>query len=261
MISIKQRAIRLFQARVICKSLIVKKFKTRYSGAIFGPWWAVATPLILAFSIDIIFSHIFKIDVPNFTLFALSGIIPWLFFQNTVMDVTNSFTADAAILQQGIFPREFIPISCVGANFLSFLIGLIFLLPFFLFSKPQVAKVLPFLIVIFILHLVFIIGIGLFFSTLNVFSNDLTHFLSVGLMLWFWMTPVFYSYKMMAFPYRWICLLNPLTYYTTLYRQVLYDGVVPSFDLLYASFWISVGVFAGGYEFFIKRESELLKKL
>jgi len=261
MISIKQRAIRLFQARSICKGLIIKKFRTRYSGAIFGPWWAVATPLILAFSINIIFTHIFTVDVPNFTLFVLSGIIPWLFFANTVNDVTNSFAADAAILQQGIFPREFIPVACVGANFLSFLISLIFLLPFFLFSKPQIVKVLPFLIVVFILHLIFLIGLGLFFSTLNVFSSDLTHFLSVGLMLWFWITPVFYSLKMLAFPYRWICLLNPLTYYTTLYRQVLYDGVIPSFSIVYASCLISVGVFAGGYEFFIKRESELFKKL
>jgi len=259
--SIKTRAIRPFSARAICKGLIIKKFKTRYSGAIFGLGWAVITPLILAFSIDIIFTHVFKVDVPNFTLFVLSGIIPWLFFANTVMDVTNSFSADSALLQQGVFPREFIPISCVFANFLSFLIGIICLLPIFLIAKPQIIKVLPFLILIFILHLGFLIGLGMIFSTLNAFSSDLMHFLSVGLMLWFWVTPVFYSFQMLAFPYRWFCLLNPMTYYTTLYRQVLFDGIIPSFNIIYAAFLISIAVFFGGYEFFIKRESELFKKL
>lgn len=99
------------------------------------------------------------------------------------MEVTNSFAADSAILKQGIFPREFIPASCVFANSLSFIIGIIFLLPFFFIANPQMIKVLPILVLVFILHLIFLLGLGMIFSALNVFSDDLMHFLSVGLML------------------------------------------------------------------------------
>ena len=258
---VKSRIIKAFRMRAILKGMTVKKFKDKYSRAMFGLWWAVATPLILAFSINIIFTHVFKVDIPNFTLFVLSGIIPWLFFSNTVMDVTNSFTADSAILKQGIFPREFIPVSCVFANSLSFLIGIIFLLPVFLIANPQIIKVLPIFVLVFILHLIFLLGLGMIFSTLNVFSDDLAHFLSVGLMLWFWVTPVFYSLQMLKFPYRWICLLNPLTYYVMLYRQVLYEGNIPSLQLMLISFLISGGFFIGGYYFFIKKEAALFKKL
>jgi len=63
------------------------------------------------------------------------------------------------------------------------------------------------------------------------------------------------------FPYRWMCLLNPLTYYIVLYRQVLYDGRVPSLEFLSIAFLISIISFIGGYWFFIKREPELFKKL
>ena len=259
--SVKSRIIKAFQARTILKGMTVKKFRAKYSGAMFGVWWAVVTPLILAFSINIIFTHIFKVEIPNFTLFVLSGIIPWLFFSNTVMEMTGSFAADSAILKQGIFPREFIPVSCVLANFLSFLIGIIFLLPLFLIANFQIIKVLPFLILIFIFHSVFLIGLGMIFSALNAFHDDLMHFLSVGLMLWFWITPVFYSLEMLSFPYRWICLFNPLTYYVTLYRQVLYEGVMPSFNAIGIAFLISVLFFIGGYWFFIKREPELFKKI
>ena len=256
----KDRIVKAFRARAILKEMVVRKFKAKYSRAMFGLWWVIATPLILTFSIDIIFTHVFKVDIHNFTLFVLSGIIPWLFFTNTIADVTNSFIVDSAILKQGIFSREFIPISCVLANFLSFLIGIIFLLPLFFIANPRIIKVLPFLILIFILHLVFIAGLGLIFSTLNAFYDDLTHFLSVGLMLWFWITPVFYSLRMLTFPYRWLCLFNPLTYYVILYRQVLYEGVAPPLGLICISFLISAVFFAGGYCFFIKREPELFKK-
>lgn len=258
---IKDRIITAFQTRIILKEMVVRKFKAKYSRAMFGVWWAVVTPLILTFSINIIFTHVFKVNIHNFTLFVLSGIIPWLFFSNTVIDVTNSFSADSAILKQGIFSREFIPVSCVLANFLSFLIGIIFLLPLFLIAKFQVIKVLPFLIVVFILHLGFLTGLGMIFSTINAFHDDLMHFLSVGLMLWFWITPVFYSLQMLNFPYRWLCLLNPLTYFVILYRQILYEGVIPSFNLICISFLISVIFFIGGYWFFLKREPELSKKL
>ena len=258
---VKNRIIKAFQTRAILKGMTVKKFRAKYSGAMLGVWWAVATPLILAFSINIIFTHVFKVEIPNFTLFVLSGIIPWLFFSNTIMEMTGSFAANSAILKQGIFPREFIPVSCVFANFLSFLIGIIFLLPLFFIANPRIIKVLPFLILIFILHSVFLVGLGMIFSALNAFYDDLTHFLSVGLMLWFWITPVFYSLQMLNFPYRWICLFNPLTYYVALYRQVLYEGIVPSFNLIGISFLISVVFFIGGYRFFIKREPELFKKL
>jgi len=258
---LKGRIIKAFQARAVLKGMTVNKFKAKYSGAILGLWWAAATPLILAFSINIIFTHVFKVEIPDFTLFVLSGIIPWLFFSNTVMEVTNSFAANSAIAKQGIFPREFIPASCVFANSLIFIIGIIFLLPFFFIANPQMIKVLPILVLVFILHLVFLLGLGMIFSALNAFSDDLMHFLSVGLMLWFWVTPVFYSLQMLKFPYRWICLFNPLTYYIMLYRQILYEGCVPTLQLMLISFLISVVFFTGGYWFFIKKEPALFKKL
>ncbi len=258
---IKDRIIKALQMKAVLKKMVVKKFRAKYSRAIFGIWWAVATPLILAFSINIIFTHVFEVKIPNFTLFVLSGIIPWLFFSNTINEVTTSFTADSAILRQSIFPREFIPASCIFVNSLSFIIGVILLLPFFFIANPQMIKALPFLTLVFLLHLLFLLGLGMIFSTLNAFSDDLMHFLSFGLMLWFWVTPIFYSPQMLKFPYRWFCLLNPLTYYVMLYRQVLYEGNIPSLQLIFIASLVSTLFFIGGYGFFIKREPALFKKL
>lgn len=257
----KQRIKRIFFYRHTLWDMAIRQLKTKYSGSKLGIWWAVITPLILAVSINFIFTKIFKINMPNYTLFVLSGIIPWIFFSNTLSEATNSFIANTSILKQAIFPQEFIPLSSVLANFLNFFIGFIIIFPLFIILKLKVIAVLLFLIFPLISHLLFIIGLSLLFACWNVFSRDMPHLLSIGLMIWFWMTPIFYSLDMLSFPYRWICLLNPMSYYVMLYRQILFKAQIPSLSILGLSFLIGLICFFIGYSIFLKEETELLKRI
>ena len=258
---LKERIKKIYLFRHTLWDMAISQLKAKYSGSKLGIWWAVITPLILAVSINFIFTRIFKIDIPNYTLFVLSGIIPWVFFSNALLEVTNSFTANASILKQAIFPRESIPLSTVLANFLNFLMGFLIILPLFIILEFRVIAVLLFLIFPLIFHLIFIIGLSLLFSCWNVFSKDASHFLSIGLLIWFWITPVFYSLEMLPFPYRWICLLNPMSYYVILYRQVLFEARIPSFSVLSLSFLIGLASLFIGYSVFLKKEAELLKRI
>lgn len=257
----KQRIKKIFFYRRVLWEMTVKQLKLKYSGSRLGIWWAVITPLILAVSINFIFTKTFKINIPNYTLFVLSGIIPWLFFSNTLSEATNSFIANASTLRQAILPREFIPISCVLANFLNFFIGFLILFPLFIILNFKVIMVLGFLAFVLIFHLIFIMGLSLLFSCLNVFSRDVSHLLSIGLMIWFWITPIFYSIEMVPFPYRWICLLNPASYYVILYRRILFQAEIPLFSVLSLSLLISLISLFMGYYVFLKKEAELLKRI
>lgn len=241
--------------------MTIKQLKAKYSGSKLGIWWTIVTPLILAASINFIFNEIFKINIPNYTLLVLSGIIPWMFFSNAISEVTNSFIVNIPILKQAILPRELIPLSNVLANFLVFLIGFSITLPLFIIFNLRVITVFLFLIIPLSFLLIFIIGLGFIFSSFNVFSKDLPHFLSIGLMIWFWITPVFYSIDMLSFPYRWICLLNPLTYYVIPCQVILFEGRLPPPLTVGISFLISLFFFIIGYLFFIKKEPQLLKRI
>jgi len=258
---IKERIKKIYLYRHILWDMTIKQLKAKYTGSMLGIWWAVITPLILAVSINFIFTGIFKMGVKNFTFFVLSGIVPWLFFSNALSEVTNSFIVNFSILKQGVFPREFIPISSILANFLSFLIGFLFLLPLFIILKLELIIVFPFLFLVLILHLLFLIGLGFLFSSLNVFFRDVSYFLSIGLMIWFWITPVFYSIDMVPLPYRWICLFNPITYYVISYQQILFEANALSLVTIFISSLISFVSLVIGYSFFIKKESTLLKKI
>ena len=181
----KDRIKKIYLYRHVLISMSISQFKAKYAGSKLGIWWAVIIPLLLAGSINLVFTRAFNVNVKHYTLFVLSGIIPWLFFSNALMEAVNSFTGNASLIKQSIFPREFIPIASIAGNLLNFLVGFIFLLPLFIIVNYKVLFMAGFLIILIICYFLFIVGIGFLFSTINVFFRDLGHFLSVGFMVWF----------------------------------------------------------------------------
>lgn len=258
---LKERIKNIYIFRHALWDMAIKQLKAKYAGSKLGIWWAVITPLLLAASINFVFTTIFKIEIPNYTLFVLAGIVPWFFFTNALIEATNSIIVNASILKQSLLPREFIPISSILANLLNFLIGLIFLLPLFLILNFKVIKFLLFLFPAILLHFLFILGLGVLFSLVNVLFRDLSHFLSFGFMILFWITPVFYSLEMLPSKFQWLSFFNPMTYYIILYQNILFQAVIPSAWIIFTAFLISVSSFLIGYLVFIKNEPVLLKRI
>ena len=197
----------------------------------------------------------------DYYLFVLAGIIPWMFFINALNEAANSFSVNRSILKQGVFPRELVPLSCVLAYLLNFLIGFIFLLPLFAAADVRVAVFIPVLFLLALLEFIFIAGASLLLSCLNVFWPDLRCMLPVIFMVWFWITPVFYSLNMLTPSLRWICLLNPVTHYIVAYQRILFEIKPPAFSSFFLLSCLSFLSIALGGLFFIKKESQLLKRI
>ena len=257
----RKRLKKLYSFRQTLWNMSLRQLRLKYSGSALGLWWAVITPCLLALSINFIFSRVFNMQEADFTFFVLSGILVWFFFSSTLSELANCFTANAPLLRQCAFPREIIPLAYIIANFLNFLIGFLFLLPLFIIAEAGAFKMLPLLLVVFLFNFMFVAGLGIMFSTANVFFRDLGHLLPVGLMIWFWITPIFYRLEMLDFPYRWICLLNPLSYYTVAYQRLLFEGKAPSAGTLSLCFFVGCLFIFYGYRFFLKKEKALLKRL
>jgi len=238
-----------------------KKLKAKYCGSFLGLWWALILPLFLAAAINIVFSRVFKKDDPYFGLFLVSGLLPWFFFANSINDALNSFTGNTSEARQNIFPREIMPLSFVGADFMNFMIGFVVVLPLFFVFAPRSIYLLPVLCALLFFFLLFCCGVCLFISCLNVFFRDLTHIMSVGMMVWFWLTPVFYPVSRFDDGFYKLIFLNPLVPYITSFQKILYKGVMPQFTEISACFILSVLSFGLGYLYFLKNETELLKRL
>ncbi len=242
-------------------NLIKKGIKTRYSNAILGYVWTVLTPVAFAIIIDFVFSNIINVGIENFALFVLSGLFAWNFFASSTTESSLSIIQSSDVAQKFRFPIAIIPISTVFVNLFIFLISLTVILPFFLIKSGGVLGALVFLPIITILLAFFVIGIALLLSSTNVYIRDVHHLFSTLILLWFWVTPIFYSMEMVPEGYRWICLFNPMTVFVNIYRQVLFSAVLPGvFDILIACaislFSLAVGLFV-----FKKLEPNLAKNL
>lgn len=258
---ILDRIKKIYLSRRILKDMALRQLKAKYGGSKLGLWWAVATPLLLAISINLVFTKVFKIDLKNYAFFVLAGIIPWNFFASSLQEAANSLRTNSLLLKQTVCPREFIPISSVLADFLNFLIGFAFLLPVFIIINPKVVLFLPLLAISAILQFLFILGLGILFSFVNLLFCDFAHFLSIGLMVWFWLTPIFYSLEQVPDSFKTVCFLNPMTFYVGLYQAILFQAKIPDFYLFGASLLISVVFLSAGYLIFIKKEALLLKRI
>jgi len=259
--NLRKRIKRIFSARYILWNMIAKELKAKYVSSVLGVWWAVITPLLIMVVITFVFTKVINISIENFPLFSLAGIMPWFFLTLALTDSTLSLIQKSKLLKQFTFPSEFIPISSILANFINFLIGLLFMLPVFIFFNRDVLSVLRYLPLVLLLHLLFTVGVGVMLSCVSVFLRDISHVLGVILMFWFWVTPVFYSIDMVPEAYRWVCNLNPMTIYIEFYRSILFRANALDLNTIFIASGVSVLVFLIGYIIFIKCESSFIKRV
>ncbi len=256
-----ERTNKLLSQRLILKNIVLGNLKARYAGSLLGVLWAIINPLLVMAVISFVFTHVINIGVDNFPLFVLSAILPWMSFSASIFDSALSITKSGNLLSQFTIAREILPIASVAANFINLLFGLIIMLPVFILFKVNIMNFILLLPLVILLHFTFTVGIGLLLSCANVFFRDIIHFLEVGLMFWFWMTPVFYSVDMVPARFRWICLLNPMTSYITMYRDILFEARMPSVYLIIIAVVMALIMLFIGYVVFLRNEESFLKKI
>ncbi len=256
-----ERIKKIYYYRATLWDMSLRQFKLSFAGLKLGIWWVFITPVILALSINLVFTEVLKMDMPNYTLFALSGIMPWFFLTASLQETAACLTANVPIIRQSISPRELIPMSVVIANLMNFLMGFILFIPVFIIFNPYAAKLLFLLPLVVAMQSLFVLGLGFLFSSLNIFFRDLSRLLQIGFMVWFWVTPVFYSLDMLSPRYQWICMLNPATHYIVSYQSILFEGALPPKLSLVVSVILAFISLIGGFCFFVRKESLMLKRI
>ncbi|MFH1045402.1 MAG: ABC transporter permease [Candidatus Omnitrophota bacterium] len=237
------------------------QLKSKYVSSWSGVWLAIIQPLLIMGAISFVFTYVFHIEIERFPLFALAGIFPWLFISSALSEATTSFLQKKALTRQFSIPYAIIPLSVVLSQFMNFLIGWCVLYPLFCLFNPRIILLFPLFAIVLFLTFFFTSGLALGFSVCNVFFRDLEHLLGVFLMFWFWVTPVFYSADMVMPQLRWICVVNPLTPFIELYRNVLFLGTLPSPYVVAGVFaWTALSWFCG-FTLFAQLQSSMLKEI
>jgi ABC-2 type transport system permease protein len=138
-----------------------------------------------------------------------------------------SILEGGSLIKKVYFPREIIPISIVAVNLILFLLTMflvIIALPFFHVRFDAGLALLPCAV---LLQVLLISGINLMVAGLQVRYRDVKYMVEIGLLSWFYLTPIFYPLSLVAEMSDWVLrlyLLNPLTGIITMYRIALLGG-------------------------------------
>jgi len=151
------------------------------------------------------------VNIPNYYLFLLSGLLPWQFFARSLSNATSSLVTERNILQKAKFPYETIPLSIVFANFLDLIIAFLLLVIFLaitgLIKLPTIFLIIPASLFL----LIFTCGAVLLLSSLQVIYRDVSLLVRTLLNLWFYSSPILYSLDLVPPKYRLLFAFNPLT--------------------------------------------------
>jgi ABC-type polysaccharide/polyol phosphate export permease len=105
------------------------------------------------------------------------------------------------------------------------------------------------------LQSVFMLGLGCFLATLNLFLRDTFHLIGVLLTVWMFATPIFYPERMVRDAgYGWFLDLNPMHWLIQCYRRVLVYGAWPDPEPLATFAAVGAGVLILGATFFMTQK-------
>ena len=251
--------------RRILFAMCLKRFKAKYVSTFLGIAWNLIGPVTMAIFIYCIFTIALKIKQPFYAFQILCGLLPWGFFSASLYESVWVIERNIPVLRQFNVPKEFFPLSAVSSSFLNYMVSIFFLFPVFAWIHWRMDTSFIIAVVGFFfassLLLLFTAGLSLLLSCSSVFFKDTMHCLYTVMMVWIWVTPIFYNPDMIPYPYRIVCFFNPMTYFICLVKDTLFFGRMPSCIYVIGSCVLSLVSFISGIAVFSKYEGCLLKRV
>lgn len=207
--------------------LVKRDFVSRYRKSVLGVFWSLLNPLLTMVVMTLVFSHLFKFQIPNFPVYLLSGQIIFGFFSEATTLAMGSVIAGEAIIKKVYVPKYIFPLSRVVSSLVNLMFAtLAFLLIYFITAVPFQWTL--FLIPIPLIYtFVFSLGVAMFLSSMAVFFRDLSYIYGVLLTMFMYFTPIFYPVAILPDYLVPVIGLNPMYHYIDYFRNLALHGVIP----------------------------------
>jgi ABC-type polysaccharide/polyol phosphate export permease len=254
----------LFRYRPLIQSLVSRDLKARYRGSVLGFLWSFINPLLLLGVYGIVFTYMLPVartpDIEPYTLFLFCGILPWTWFNASVLESSGVLMAGSNLIKKVLFPAEVLPVVNVFANLIHFLFGLPIVL-LFLAYEGRLGPTLLLLPVPILVQLILTLGVAFFVSALTVHFRDIQNILGHMLHLLFFATPILYPYADQKGLLKQVLRWNPMTHVVFSYQQILFHGMFDHWRGLLLAGLVAIAVFCLGALFFDRLRDTLAEEV
>lgn len=257
----------LWQYRHFILSSIRGELKSRFARSRLGALWFILHPLAQATIFALVLGEVLGAKLPHienkaaYPIYLMAGTAAWGLFSEILNRCLNIFIEYGSLLKKISFPRLCLPIIVWGSALINHVLLLMAIAVVFLFfgHYPGIAwLIIPLGILLISL---FAFGLGVLLGIFNVFNRDVSQVTSVLMQIWFWLTPIVYTYEVIPQNLRWLASINPMVPLVRIYQEALLYNRWPDFSSLLVPAVIAVSLFLLSFVLFRKASPELVDVL
>lgn len=239
----------LFKYKDLLHQLVLKDIKLKYRRSYLGYIWSILNPLLMMGVLVIVFSNLFRFDIPNFAVYILTGQVIFGFVSEATSLSASSITSNAGLLKKTYVPKYIFTLSRVTSSLVNLLFSLIALALVMVITKVTINWSILLLPIVILEVYIFALGLSLILATYSVFFRDIQYLWGVFISIWMYLTPIIYPVSIIPKQYLWFYEhLNPMYFYVQQFRSIVLDGKVFSLELflqgsIIAAIFLLIGLF------------------
>jgi lipopolysaccharide transport system permease protein len=249
----------LTRHRQLTFAMARREIADRYAGQSLGILWAIIHPIVIMGVYVFIFAYVIKMKVGgtqelplDYTAYLLSGLIPWMCFQESMSKASVVIVNNANLVKQVVFPIEVLPVKVVIASLFSMLISLVILMLYVLMVNHSIPRTYLLLPVLLLFQMALMIGINYMLSAIGAYFRDVKDFVQIFNTIGLYLVPIFYLPDQVPSIFRPLLYCNPFSYVIWCYQDILYFGRVEHWWSWLLLVVITAIAFLGGYRIFRK---------
>ena len=254
----------IYENRGLLRLLVARDLTVRYKRSVIGVWWSLLNPLFTTAVMFYVFNTVFKSRLPNgaaFLPYLLSGVLLMTLFNQAMTMGADAVASGAGVLTKVYVRPEIFASSAALSSAINFFIGLIPMTAVLLISGETPTLKFPLVFIVVGCMVMFATGLALMLSIAYINFDDSRSLINIFLMALQYMTPVFYPISVLGPHTKRVIMLNPLTSYLEVFRDVFGGNAVATFHE-----WLMMGgsaifVFVLGFYVFMKQWPKVVAKL
>jgi lipopolysaccharide transport system permease protein len=246
----------LWDYRELLYFLTWRDIKVRYKQTVLGALWAIIQPFFTMVVFSLFFGKLARVpsDGIPYPIFSYAALVPWTFFANGVTNSSNSLVTGSNLIKKIYFPRLVVPMGAVLAGAVDFVLAFAVLLVMMLFYGIFPTGNIVWLPLLLVLTFTTSLGVGLWFSALNVQFRDIRYTTPFLVQFWLFATPIAYASSMLPQPWRTLYGLNPMVGVVEGFRWALLGTETRPGPMILVSAIVSVALLVGGVYYFRRLE-------
>lgn len=202
----------IWEYRELLYFLTWRDIKVRYKQTVIGILWVLLQPLLTTLIFTIIFSTFARFETVTvpYPVFALSGLIIWLFVHSAVTMAALSFVNNPTFVTKVYFPRLIVPVAASVGGAFDLIFSLVVLAGMLAWYRVMPAASVLLAPLFLLMGTLLSVAVGTLFSALNVRFRDVKFALPFILQVWMIASPLFYPSSLVGESWRYVYAVNPM---------------------------------------------------